>query len=86
MFIITWLCYDAVVAKRAADQVMEKLQSRQAPYFQRFSRAEKLLVMKRARALQPVYLAMGEFAEVTLDVPVSIWDEVINQLLFLLSL
>ena len=86
MFVITWLCYDAVVAKRAADEVMEKLQSRQAPYFRRFTQAEKLVVKGRARALQPVYLALGEYAEVTLDVPVNIWDEVINQLLFLLSL
>ena len=86
MFVITWLCYDAVVAKRAADEAMEKLRSRQAPYSQRLRRAEKRLVMRRARALQPVYIAFGEFAEVTLDVPVNIWDEVINQLLFLLSL
>ena len=86
MFVITWLCYDAVVAKRSADETMEKLQSRTAPYLQRLTPADKLFVMRRARALQPVYIAMGEYAEITLDVPVNIWDEVINQLLFLLSL
>ena len=47
MFIITWLCYDAVVAKRVADEAMEKLQSRTGPYFKRLSRIEKLEVMRR---------------------------------------
>ena len=86
MIVITWLCYDAVLAKRGADEAKEKLQSRTAPYFQRLTQADKVLAMRRARAFQPVCVAFGEFAEVTLDVPVSIWDEVINQLLFLLSL
>ena len=86
MFIITFLCYDAVVAKRVADEAMEKLESRTASYFHRLPPAEKLFVTKRARALQPVYLALGEFAEITLDVPINVWDEVINQVLFLLSL
>ena len=86
MVIVTWLCYDAVVAKRAADEAMESLRSRVAPYFQRLTQAEKLEVMKRAQALRPVYIAVWEFAEFTLDVPVNLWDEVINQLLFLLSL
>ena len=87
MTVITWLCYDVVVAKRGVDEVKEKLQSRTAPYFQRLTLLEIVLVMRRVGALQPVYLAMGEFAEVYLDVPVNIRDEVINhQLLFLLSL
>lgn len=58
MVIVTWLCYDAVVAKRAADEAMESLRSRVAPYFQRLTQAEKLEVMKRAQALRPVYIAV----------------------------
>ena len=86
LFIIFQSCYEAVVAKRAGDEVLEHLQSQTVGYMSGLDQAEKREMVRRARALRPVYLALGEFAEVTLEVSVSIWEEIINQLLFLLSL
>ena len=66
--------------------MLENLQSRTASYFYRLEPAEKKELMRRAKALQPVRIAMGEFAEVTMEVYMSILDEILNQLIFLLSL
>ena len=87
MFIITWLIYDAVTVKRSADEVLSKLQSRTTGFYRTLREpAEKKEFMIRSRALQPVRLTIGEFTEGTMEVVVSIWEEVLNQLLFLLSL
>ena len=86
LFTLFRVCYVAVVAKRACDDVLGKLQSRTAGYFSRLAPVEKREMIRRGRALQPVYIGMGEFSEITLEVSMSIWDEILNQLLFLLTL
>ena len=86
MVVITWLFYDAVSAKRSADEVLANLQSRTTRYYERLDSHGKIEFVRRARALQPVRLRIGEFTEASLEVAASIWDEVFNQLLFLLSL
>ena len=86
LFVIFRICYDAVAVKRAGDEVLGNLQSKTASYFSRLKPAEKREMMRRARALRPVCMEMGSFTEITLEVFMSIWDEILNQLVFLLSL
>ena len=86
LFVIFRICYDAVVTKRAGDGVLGNLQSRTAGYFSRLTQVEKREMRRRAKALHPVYIGIGEFSEITLEVSMSMWDEILNQLLFLLSL
>ena len=86
LLVVFRICYDAVVAKRAGDGVLGNLQSRTAGYFSRLEQAEKREMTRRVRALQPVYIGIGQFSEITLEVSMSIWDEILNQLLFLLTL
>ena len=76
-----------VMTKRSGDEVLSRLQSRTAGVYRTLREpAEKREFMSSSRALQPVRLAIGEFTEATLGVVVSIWEEVLNQLLFLLAL
>ena len=82
----TWIFLDAVWAKRAADEVLENLQSRTEDCYGRLPLTERKELVRRARALQPLYLGLGNFTELSFDVIISVWDEVLNQLLFLLSL
>ena len=88
MFLLTWQFYDAVVVKRTTDEVMANLQSRTSGYYRtlRGNPAGKAEFMRRCRALQPIRLTIGDFTEFTLEVVMNIWEEVFNQLLFLLSL
>ena len=86
IIVITLLFYDAVLAKRSMDAVLGNLQSRSCGCYQRLNSKGKIEFVRRARAVIPLRMYMGEFTEPTLDVAATIWDEVFNQLLFLLSL
>ena len=87
LFILTWLLYDAVTTKRSADEVLSKLQSRTSGFCTTLRQpAERKEFKSRSRALQPVRLTIGELTEATVEMIVSIWEEVLNQLLFLLTL
>ena len=88
MFLLTWQFYDAVVVKRSTEEVLSRLQSRTSGYYQHVMHqpAAKAEFMRRCRALQPIRLTIGDFTEFTLEVVMNIWEEVLNQLLFLLSL
>ena len=86
LFGIFWICLDAVLAKRTGDEVLANLQLRTARYFSWLGTVEKKEMMRRAKALQPKHVALGEFAEITMGVAVSINDEILNPLLFLISL
>ena len=39
----------------------------------------------RGKATRPLNFSIGAFNEFSLDVPIGIWDEILNQLLFLLT-
>ena len=86
IIIVTWIIYDVVSAKRSADQVLANIQSRTSGCYQKLLRAGRSDFVRRARALHPIRVAIGEFTEVTLDVAVAMREEVFNQFLFLLSL
>ena len=83
--VISWVVYDFVMVKRAADQVAVMLQSRTEPFYNRLSLIQRKELNRRARALRPVRISIGNFADVSLEVLVNMWDEVLNKLLFLLS-
>ena len=86
IIVVTWLIYDAVSAKRSADEVLANLQSRTTRYYERLEPEGKIELERKGRALQPVQLRIGEFAEFSLHVVATIWNEVVNQLIFLLTL
>ena len=86
MFIIFWMCYDAVLLIRAAEDIMGQLVAQDAEYLKPMPRAVRIKVLKRARAMKPVEFPLGDFAEFSLNLPVTVWEEILNQVLFLLSL
>ena len=45
----------------------------------------KHYIVRRGKATRKLHFRVGEFTEASLDVSVGIWDEILNQLLFLLS-
>ena len=84
--VVSWLVYDAVVIKRAAEQILGVLQSQMKLIHWGLSLDRRRELSRRARALRPIQLSFGNFSDVSLEVLANIWDEVLNQLLFLLSL
>ena len=45
----------------------------------------KKYIMRKGKATRPMYFRLGDFMEVSIDVPIGIWDEILNQVLLLLS-
>ena len=85
MLIIFWISYDAVVVTRSFEDVLAQLLSHDAAYLGQMGRKERTRVMKRARAMRPVNFPIGEFADFSMNFPFAVWDEILNQVLFLLS-
>ena len=85
MLIIFWLSYDGVLFTRASEDILSTLLSYEAPYVRQMPRAVRVQVMKRARAMRVIEFPIGEFADFSINLPITIWEEVLNQVLFLLS-
>ena len=86
MLVIFWLCYDAVRIVRASQGVLSSLLTQDVEYMRGLSRVGRLEVLKRARAMKELECPIGEFTEFSLSLPVNVWHEIINQVIFLLSL
>ena len=86
VIILSWLWYDVVTLKREADEVKENLQARTHEFLRDLGPSQRKYLARRARALRPFYFTIGQFSDMTLEGLVGVWDEILNQLLFLLSL
>ena len=85
MLIVFWLCYDGVRLVRASEEIIGRLQSESAGYLRPLTRAGRSQVLKRAKVMKELEFPLGEFSEVTLNLPIAMWEEILNQVLFLLS-
>ena len=83
--LIFWICFEVVKVIHASEVIVETLGTVKPQDRSRMTEKERLYIRKRARATRVLYFQMGEFMDFSLDVPVGIWDEIINQLLFLLT-
>ena len=87
LLIIFWVSYDVVLVKRTAEGIISKLSSHDgAPYLKWMTRQERVAVVKRTTAMKVLEFPIGDFAEFSLGLPVLVWEEVLNQVLFMLSL
>ena len=84
--LIFWVSYDIVKILRAADDLLGNFTSVAMPHLEHLSKSEKMEIMKRAKAMKPLDVPIGDFTDFSMTVPMNIWEEVLNQLLFLLSL
>ena len=86
--VIFWTSYDAVLVIRGTEELLGKLRTFHDRRSDASCRSETLRqqLLKRAKACRPVEIPVGSYGEFSLDVPVIMWDEILNQLLFLLSL
>ena len=85
MLIILWISYDAVCITRDSEDILRQLSASEAPYLRSTPRRAKAEIMKRVRAMRVVGFPIGEFAVFSIDVPIAVWEEILNQVLFLLS-
>ena len=82
---ILWACCNTVRAIEQSKMLLQTLRSAQDPYFRALARREQLELLKRAKAMKDFHVALGHFGKFGLDFVVAMWDEIVSQLLFLLS-
>ena len=81
-----WHCYEALSGIRLTDDVAQTLMSTKEKYFQRLMPDQQLYLVKLGKAWRGVRIDFGPFMEFSVEVPLTVLDEVLGQLLFLLSL
>ena len=83
MGVIFGASYDALQLTKAAEEVIANLHS--VKNFHGGGLRGRG-VLKRAKAFRPIKYPVWVFGEFSIEVPIIIWDEILNQLLFLLTL
>lgn len=84
--ILYWFFYDLVLITRDSEDILGKLLSCQAPYLRGMPTSVRMKVLKRAKAVRRLEIPVGGFADFSVSVPVTLWDEMLNQVVFLLTL
>ena len=78
--------HDVVFTKDDSEEVVEKLQSPASSDLVSLSLEERREILKPCRAMTGLRYGIAGFANYSWAVPLGAWDEILNQLLFLLSL
>ena len=78
--------YDVMLAKEDSEEIVGQLQSSAGTALQIFSLDEKRKILKRSKAMTGLQFGIAGLANYSWAVPLGAWDEILNQLLFLLSL
>ena len=86
MGLLLWISYDADQVMKSSRQLCLQLRSLQAPCFSGWTKSRREKAVKRALACRPCTFPVGIFADFSLTVPLRIWEEILNQLMLLLSL
>ena len=88
--IVFWMCDQMLSVKTTSEAVIAVLTSITAEQVGRENlnsngRDLKKYIMRRAKATRAMNFRVGDFMELSLDVPIGVWDEILNQVLLLLS-
>ena len=80
------LCFDGILVIRASEDSLSTLRSKERRYLVGVPVQERVRMSKRAKAIRPAFFSVGNFTEFNMNVPIGVWDEIVNQLMFLLTL
>ena len=84
---VFWITYQAMLVIRTSEAIIGALTTVDDPMLgsMRVPLTLQKYIAKRGKATRPLNIRIGAFMEFSLDVPIGIWDEILNQLVFLLS-
>ena len=85
-----WVCFQLILLIRGSEDIIRALNSLDTGDWRKgrvgvSPLALKKYILVRGRAIRPLNYRLGEFTDFTLDVPIGVWDEILNQLFFLLT-
>ena len=87
------ISYQAILVMRGSEGIIRALISLEVGDWRDRRRAgdptppfaQKKYILLRGKATRPLTYRIGSFMEMSLEVPIGIWDEILNQLFFLLT-
>ena len=85
MLSIFWMTYDIVLITRDSVYIRGQLLSHESTHLRHMSKYERIRVMMRTKAMRVTEFPVGDFADFSFNLPIAVWDEVVNQVLWLLS-
>ena len=80
-----WTSYQIISVVGLSEEVIGVLKLTGIDDHRSVPAAFKTFMAKKGKATRALYYRIGHFSDFSLGVPIGIWDEIINQLLFLLS-
>ena len=86
MVVLFWVFYEIVCNTRDSEDILGQLRSQEAPFLREIPIAMRMRAFKRAKAMRAIEFPVGTFADFSITVPVAVWDEIVNDVVFLLTL
>ena len=83
---VFFVSYDIVSVIQGSEDIVKNLQSPQHGYYKMAGPEVKNGLLQAARALKPLEIPVGNFATFGFGVTQVMYEEVLNELLFLLTL
>ena len=79
------MAQDTLAVLRVSEQVLATLRFQADPSVREMAELDRLGFLKRAKALRPLFVSVGQFTNFNLRVLISMLEEIMNQLLMLLA-
>lgn len=85
LIFLFWFGFELLVFIQSSEAIVATLASKDQ-YLLELERDERLYLIKFAKATRELGFNIGEFTNYSIDVLIAIWEELLNQILFLFSL
>ena len=87
--IVFWVCVQIIDVSKASEALIGTLTviSVDTGNENGISDPQKLkkYIVKKGKATRPMKFRFGDFMDISINVPIGVWEEILNQVLFLLS-
>ena len=77
---------ELVGVEQKSQEIIDELLSVEQAHLQGLTWKGRVSAMKKAKAFKPVVIPIGSFCGASMDVARALWEEILNQILFLFSL
>ena len=83
--IVFWTLFEIVGVITSAQVLLQRLEQTDGLSIKGSSKLENKYIDCKVKSMRPISFPAWKFGEVSISVPEGCWDEILNQLLFLLS-
>ena len=83
--LLFWFSFEVIAVIRSTEAIVATLNTRDQAYFLQLSPMEQRYLTKFGKTTRQAVFEIGDFVEYSIDCPIGYWDEILNQLIFLLT-